>query len=237
MWEKLRTRPGPSPGSILVCLGLLGLLTGCLWDVNAGETTSWDTQRSLAQRVVQAQDPSATLWDVTAALTQDRQFTLSNTDTTLDVEFRFITTRQPTSGPPMSGSARVVRVRLQDTSPTSTLQLNQQVEFMEPAPPVAQREDRAREMNTVKIGPSEALQSTVAAGRAFVQQMHADAILDIGLIHGKDTLSRVGLPQDQLDSVSVAWSVLYIVAHPARNLQMLIDPRTGRVLTHREYTP
>jgi hypothetical protein len=231
------SRPRPHRRGISLCLGLIGLLTGCLGKASPGAAASWDTQRSLAEQAVHAQDPAATLWDVTADLTQYRPFTLTTSDTTLDVEFRFVTTQAPTASPTMGEGARVIRVGLRDNAPTASLQLNPQMEFMEPAPTVAQRQERMREMSTVQIGPSEALQGTIAAGRAFVQQMHADAMLDIGLIHGKDTLLCVGLPQDQLDSVPVAWSVLYIVASPARNLQILVDPRTGRALAHHEYTP
>jgi hypothetical protein len=231
------SRPRPHWRGISVCLSLIGLLTGCFGNTSPGAAASWDTQRSLAEQAMHTQDPAATLWDVTADLTQYRPFTLSTSDTTLDVEFKFVTTQAPTASPTISEGARVIRVELRDSAPTASLQLNPQMEFMDPAPTVAQRQERMREMSTVQIGPSEALQGTIAAGRAFVQQMHADAMLDIGLSHGKDTLLRAGLPQDQLESVSVAWSVLYIVANPARNLQILVDPRTGRALTHHEYTP
>lgn len=185
--------------------------------VQRGLPASWRTQLSIAQQAAIKVDKDAVLWDVTEHPSELRPSHWSYISDTLKTEFKFY---RP------SGDA--INIRFDDTSPTSTLTIEQSInpDYKKGFNPVLTPQLLSKSLATVIISPREAVQLTWADALAHASQRNITISPIIGLTLG---------------STPAEWRVQYVgsdrpTLYLGNDMSYTVDAHTGAILT-REYTP
>ena len=214
---------------------LSGVLVGCNAasssqnrdDDSSGGSASWASQIGTALSAAQKVDSAAVPLKVVAEPKGD--LNQGGNYETLQVRFFFL---QP-SGSPITSTFDAptpeltwpeMVVSLEDTSPTSTLRVDPNFEYVNRSLSAQDREQILTSLKEVQISPAQALQKTIDFGRNFSKQRNTDVMPLIRLVLGKNVPARFSTP--------ALWNVIYITRD--KDLVFSIDARTGQVLEQTE---
>ncbi len=211
--------------TIFIALATISVLASCGEGKSTAVSASWDKQLAVAQRAAQAVDPKTALIDVSTETSP------ANKD--LQVKFLFFSPSQPRKQKTEGLFGTHMLVSLKDTDPDNTIQLNKQYEDSTWIPTESEIAQLKEQFSMIKISPAQALEQARPVWQSLVNSS-TDPLIYVGSLLGRDYLLKAGLPSDKADTYSVAWSVSFLTSTPRQSVQILVDPATGEVLSHKQ---